>query len=95
MWIDERGSEVLSIGECRRLLALGAKHHLPGHLGVPTSSAPLVLPVDYSVVGEDVVVQIGKGLFGRIVDRLVAFQVDDVSDTQEIGQSGTRWSVLV
>lgn len=95
MWIDERGSEVLPIGECRRLLALGAKHHLHGHLGVPTLGAPLVLPVDYSVDGEDIVLQIGNGLFGRVIDRLVALQVDATSDGQQGTEAGTRWSVLV
>ena len=48
MWIDERGSEVLMIPECRRMLALGAKQGRHGHLGIPQEGAPLVLPVDYA-----------------------------------------------
>jgi len=99
MWIDERGSEVLGIPECRRLLAVGAKEHRPGHLGIPAErppahlgnsggDAPTVLPVDYAVSGIDVVIRVGEGLFGHIADKLVAFQVDGVEE-------GRAWSVLI
>ncbi|MFZ0995505.1 MAG: pyridoxamine 5'-phosphate oxidase family protein [Candidatus Dormiibacterota bacterium] len=95
MWIDGRGSEVLEVSECRRLLAVAAKEHRHGHLGVPQDGAPLVLPVDYAVHGPDVVLRIGEGLFHRVDARLVAFQVDGV--TQVGGKEGKSetWSVLV
>lgn len=88
MWIDERGSEVLGVPECRRLLAVGAKQHRPGHLGVPEDGAPTVLPVDYSANGPDPVIRVGEGLYEHIVGKLVAFQVDGTDD-------GRAWSVLV
>jgi hypothetical protein len=89
MWIDERGSSVLGTGECRRLLALGSKERRHGHLGVGQPGAPLVLPLDYTVRGPDVVVRMGEGLFARVEQAgLVAFQVDG-----ETG--GDDWSVLV
>ncbi len=89
VWIDARGSEVLDPPECRRLLAMGAKEGLHGHLGVTLEGAPLVLPVNYLVHGPDVVVRIGEGVFGRLADRpLASFQVDGVAD-------GRIWSVLV
>ena len=77
--IDDPGSEVLTLPECRRLLAVGAKEQRHGHLGVPKDGAPLVLPVDYAVHGPDVVLRIGEGLFHEVHTRLVAFQVDGVT----------------
>ncbi len=89
MWSDEHGSEVLVLAECRRLLALGAKQGLHGHLGVAGQGAPVVLPVDYTMDGPDIVVQIGDGLFQTILEHgLVAFLVDGVDN-------GRVWSVLV
>jgi hypothetical protein len=97
MWVDGRRSEVLGVPECRRLLALGASEHRPGHVGFTTEpgrreglggNAPTVLPVDYAVWGPDVVIRVGEGLFRHIAGRLVAFQVDGVED-------GRGWSVLV
>ncbi|HVA09692.1 MAG TPA: pyridoxamine 5'-phosphate oxidase family protein [Acidimicrobiales bacterium] len=92
MWIDERGSEVLAIQECRRLLAIAAKESRHGHLGVPQDGAPMVLPVDYAVYGPDVVLRIGEGLFHQVNARLVAFQVDGVI---QMGAQSKTWSVLV
>jgi len=94
MWIDERGSEVLPLAECRRLLALAAKRRHHGHLGFPTDDAPVVLPLDFSVHGSDVVLQLGDGLFAHVVGRLVAFQVDHTAAAPDDDSEG-RWSVLV
>jgi len=97
MWIDDRGSELLPIPECRRLLALGAKVGLHGHLGITKEGAPLVLPVDYAADGSDVVIRIGEHLFGDVDGELAAFQVDN--SNYEQAADGTvaegRWSVLV
>jgi hypothetical protein len=97
MWIDARGSEVLPVSECRRLLAVAAKHGHHGHLGIPTEGAPVVLPLDFGVHGSDVVLQVGDSLFHRLDGRLVAFQVDsetaDPGWTADAGEG--RWSVLV
>ncbi len=90
---------MLGVPECRRLLAVGAREHRPGHLGFTSEpmpglsgdsapTAPTVLPVDYALWGPDVVVQVGEGLFRHIAGRLVAFQVDGV-------ENGRAWSVLV
>lgn len=88
MWIDERGSVVLGLAECRRLLALGAKQRLPGHLGYVQDGTPIVLPVDYAVDGPDVVLRVGEGLFGHICGKVIAFEVDGTEDRRP-------WSVLV
>lgn len=76
MWIDDQGSEVLVVPECRRLVAMATKEHRHGHLGVPQVGAQLVLPVSYAVHGPGVVLRIGEGLFEQLDARLVAFQVD-------------------
>jgi hypothetical protein len=99
MWIDERGSAVLGLPECRRLLAVGAKEHRPGHLGIPAEArpaelddspeeAPTVLPVDYAYSQGDVVIRVGEGLFSHIAGRFVAFEVEGE-------ENGLMWSVLV
>jgi pyridoxamine 5'-phosphate oxidase-like protein len=97
MWIDDRGSEVLAIPECRRLLAIAAKEHRHGHIGVPQGGAPLVLPVDFAMHGPDIVLRIGEGLFHQVDARLVAFQVDGVIQMGGVegDQSKQAWSVLV
>ncbi len=96
MWIDGRGSEVLSGPECHRLLAQGAKERRHGHLGIPQQGAPLVLPLDYAVYGPDVVVRIGEGLFHELESRLVAFQVDGVTPAPapNTDEPDKVWSVL-
>ncbi len=89
MWIDERGSQVLDLAECRRLLALGAKEGLVGHLGIDQPGAPLIVPVDYAVHGPDLVVRIGEGLSERVRDHpLVAVEVEGLGPP-------SAWSVLV
>ncbi|HEX6393367.1 MAG TPA: pyridoxamine 5'-phosphate oxidase family protein [Acidimicrobiales bacterium] len=88
MWVDERGSDVLGPAECHQLLAIGARRHLPGHLGIPDLDAPTVLPVDYLVDGHDVLIRVGESLFARVEGKLVAFEVEAPDDDRP-------WSVLV
>ncbi len=97
MWIDERGSEVLPLPECRRLRAWAAKRHHPGHLVIATADAPVVLPLDFGVHGADLILQVGDGLFDRMDGQLVAFQVDNSAGGPETSQGDPegRWSVLV
>jgi len=89
MWVDERGSEVLGIAECRQLLAIAASKGVPGHLGIFSADAPTVLPVDYVVNGPDVVLRVGDGLFSHVTGQIVAFEVEGTGD------DGRPWSVLV
>jgi len=98
MWIDERGSEVLDLAECRRLLALGAAEGCHGHLGISNAGAPVVQPADYAVHGHDVVICVGDALCARLEGHLVAFQVDGVAGTgiaDRDSDTSRRWSVLV
>lgn len=97
MWVDERGSEVLTAAECRALLYLGYEQHRFGHLGIPSEGAPFVLPMDYGLSGPDVLVKVGLNVLGQATGRLVAFQVDGASDPPVGERAGRehRWSVLV
>lgn len=97
MWIDERGSEVLGLLECRRLLALGAKEGRHGHVGLPDEAGPVVLPVNYAMHGPDVVLLVGDGLFARMAGAHVSFQVDGITPPRPFMGEADRqhWSVLV
>lgn len=93
MWIDQRGSEVLTVPECHRLLAVGAEAGLTGRLGVTgqATQAPVVVPVLFTVHEHEVMVTIGPGSLAQMVtDHLVAFEVDHVDEA-----AGISWSVLV
>lgn len=91
MWIDAKGSTVLPVPECRRLLALAAKEGRIGRLGIATDQAPLVIPVNFSLHESLVLARVGTGYLSQAVGgQLVAFEVDEVEATR-----GTAWSVLV
>ena len=91
MWIDTHGSTVLEVPECMRLLALAAKEGGIVRIGVPTDQAPVIIPVNFAVHGNQVLLRIGAGFLSRAAaGRLVAFEVDHVDDA-----TATAWSVLV
>jgi len=91
MWIDQRGSEVLAVPECFRLLAHGVQSMGFGRLGVSTAQAPVVVPVNYAVRDREVLVRIGVGfLLQAAGGELVAFEVDEIDL-----EGGVAWSVLV
>ena len=88
MPVDRNGLEVLDRPECLRLLASGTV----GRLGVWGRSGPVVLPVNYLLIDEEVVVGTGvdSELHRALTGSPVAFEVDDVDVGYEWG-----WSVLV
>jgi nitroimidazol reductase NimA-like FMN-containing flavoprotein (pyridoxamine 5'-phosphate oxidase superfamily) len=90
MWIDQRGSEVLTRNECRRLLAVKAGGI--GRVGLIKDEQVAIVPVNYAMVDDDVLIQVGSGdmLDAATKATLVAFEVDDVSASE-----GVAWSVLV
>ena len=91
MWIDQRGSEILSRSECLRLVATGAHQGLVGRLGISRPGAPLVLPLSFAFVDGAVVVCLGPGRTAEVVTgALVAFETDRVDPA-----SGEAWAVLV
>jgi hypothetical protein len=91
MWIDSQGTTVLPAAECRRLLALAAKEHGIGRLGISTDQAPVIIPVNFTLVDGRIMVRTGPGFSSGASDgHLVAFEVDHIDPV-----TGTAWSVLV
>jgi CBS domain-containing protein len=88
VWTDQRGSEVLPRNECVRLLWVHAGG--VGRVGVAANGQAFIMPVNYRMLGEDVVVRIGRGsMLGAVEQRSVlAFEVDSA----ELPEA---WSVYV
>lgn len=77
----------LTPGECRRLIAPGGI----GRIAFSTVSGPVVLPVNFTVVGTSIVVRTNPGtLIEAHGDERAAFEVDHVDEVLRQG-----WSVLV
>jgi nitroimidazol reductase NimA-like FMN-containing flavoprotein (pyridoxamine 5'-phosphate oxidase superfamily) len=77
---------VLSEDECRALL----EAHDVGRVGFVIDDLPVVLPVNYAVVGDTIVVRTAPGvLTAGVSDRPVAFEIDGFERWNRSG-----WSVL-
>jgi hypothetical protein len=91
MWIDHRGSEVLAMAECLRLVATEAANLGVGRLAVSGDQAPIVVPVNFSFADHQVLVCMGEGsLWHRAEGHLIAFEVDHINR-----ERGEAWSVLI
>jgi uncharacterized protein len=86
--VDRNGLEVLSREECLELLA-GATL---GRIGVSARALPLVLPVNFCVDGDRIVLRTGAGTKLDAASRhaVVSFEVDDIDPLFHSG-----WSVVV
>ena len=90
MWIDQRGSEVLTRNECERLLAVKAGG--VGRVGLAIDGQVVIVPVNYQIMDQDVLILVGVGniLDAARSEAIVGFEVDEVSAV-----AGLAWSVLV
>jgi nitroimidazol reductase NimA-like FMN-containing flavoprotein (pyridoxamine 5'-phosphate oxidase superfamily) len=88
MQLDRNGLEVLSRGECLRLLGAGRV----GRVVVTDRALPAAFPVNYAVLDEDVVflTTAGSKLEAAEGEEVMAFEVDDIDPVTHSG-----WSVLV
>lgn len=88
MEIDRNGLEVLGREECLQLLGSATL----GRVGCTVGALPVVLPVNFRLVGEEVVFRTGIGtkLDAATRNAVVAFEVDDMDPMSHEG-----WSVLV
>jgi nitroimidazol reductase NimA-like FMN-containing flavoprotein (pyridoxamine 5'-phosphate oxidase superfamily) len=88
MEIDREGLEVLDRAECLRLLNGRSVGRIAGTFG----ALPVVLPVDYVMDGDSIVLETGRGttLGLATAGAVVAFEVDNLHDH---GHSG--WTVMV
>jgi nitroimidazol reductase NimA-like FMN-containing flavoprotein (pyridoxamine 5'-phosphate oxidase superfamily)/DNA-binding transcriptional regulator YiaG len=77
----------LTPAECRRLIAPGGI----GRVAFTTASGPVILPVNYTVVGPSIVIRTDPGtLIETHGDERAAFEVDHIDEVLRQG-----WSVLV
>lgn len=85
--MTSRGLEILTEDECFARLATTAI----GRVSVRIGDAPAILPVNYVLLGRDIVFRTDAGskLSAAIMGLQVAFEIDNAA------QSATAWSVLV
>jgi uncharacterized protein len=85
---DRNGLEVLDRKTSLRLLATAVL----GRIGVTTGALPTILPVNFVVDGEQILVRtsVGTKLHAAAVGAVVAFEVDDFDPLDHTG-----WSVAV
>ena len=88
MATDEFGLEVLNADECRALLATRKL----GRIGASLNALPIVVPVDYALDGDSVVmcVNMNTALGKALVDCVVCLEVDNLDEPAEID-----WGVYV
>jgi nitroimidazol reductase NimA-like FMN-containing flavoprotein (pyridoxamine 5'-phosphate oxidase superfamily) len=88
MEMDRNGFEVLGRDECFALLRSAAV----GRIGLSMSALPVVLPVNFAVDGDRLVVRTAAGskLDAALGGAVVAFEADHMDP-----ESGEAWSVLV
>jgi nitroimidazol reductase NimA-like FMN-containing flavoprotein (pyridoxamine 5'-phosphate oxidase superfamily) len=87
MEVDRNGLEVLDRDECLRLLRATPV----GRIGFSSAALPAILPVNYVVDGDRVLVRTGAGskLDAAIRNAVVAFEADETDAAQRTG-----WSVV-
>lgn len=88
MRLVDEGLELLDEDECFALLAT----RRIGRVGLSVRGLPAIFPVNYRLLGTDVVFATGAGLKLKAAHakEVVAFEVDDVDEDARTG-----WSVLV
>lgn len=85
---DRNGLEILERDECLRLLAGSSG---VGRIGLTSGALPVILPVNFALDGDDVVLRTRPGtmLAAATNGVVVAFEVDETDAAH-----GTGWSVL-
>ena len=84
---DRNGLEILDRDECLRLLASATI----GRVGISSGALPTVLPVNFCVHGDRILIRTGEGtkLDAATRNAVVAFEVDDFDPIYHAG-----WSVV-
>jgi hypothetical protein len=88
MEVDRNGLEVLDREVCLKLLATSTL----GRVGCTSGALPMVLPVNFRLIGEEILFRTGIGTKLDVATRnaVVAFEIDHMDP-----MSHTGWSVLV
>jgi nitroimidazol reductase NimA-like FMN-containing flavoprotein (pyridoxamine 5'-phosphate oxidase superfamily) len=86
--LDRNGLEVLDRAECLRLLATASL----GRIGISSGALPVILPVNFRLVGDTIVFRTASGtkLDAATRGAVVAFEVDAIDPFEHTG-----WSVMV
>ena len=81
--IDRNGLEILDREACLRLLATRSL----GRIGCTSGALPIVLPVNFRLVGDVIVVRTGFGtkLHAAADNAVVAFEVDEIDPVSHLG----------
>ena len=87
MTLIDNGLEILSPAQCRDLLTRARV----GRVAVTVAALPAIFPVNYALLGDDIVFLTGEGtkLRAALERAVVAFQVDHIDEA-----SGSGWSVM-
>ncbi len=87
---DDTAAERLERPECLRLLS-GHRGGV-GRLGFDAQDMPTILPVNYEMAGDDLVIRTGSGMKSVVARKggIIAFEIDGLED-----EGRTAWSVLV
>ena len=88
MSLDRNGLEVLEPAECLALLGQSTL----GRVAITVGALPTILPINFRLVGADIVFRTGVGtkLDAAARGAVIAFEVDDVDPMEHTG-----WSVVV
>jgi hypothetical protein len=88
MEVDRNGLHVLGRDACLRLMASASL----GRIGITVHALPVILPVNYRLIGDEIVFRTGAGtkLDAAAANEVVAFEVDEVDPIYHGG-----WSVAV
>ncbi len=88
MEIDRNGLEVLEREECLALMRTATI----GRVGVSADALPTILPVNFLLDGDRIVIRSGRGakMTAALDEAVVAFEVDDFDPVSHAG-----WSVVV
>jgi hypothetical protein len=88
MDLDRNGLEILGRSECLALLGPATF----GRVGISSAALPVVLPVNFRLIGDDVVFSTAPGakLQAATDHAVIAFEVDHLDPVSHAG-----WSVLV
>jgi nitroimidazol reductase NimA-like FMN-containing flavoprotein (pyridoxamine 5'-phosphate oxidase superfamily) len=86
--LDRNGLEVLDREECLRLLGTATL----GRIGISSGALPVILPVNFRLVGDSIVFRTASGtkLDAATRGAVVAFEVDAMDPIEHTG-----WSVMV
>ncbi|HET9091732.1 MAG TPA: pyridoxamine 5'-phosphate oxidase family protein [Acidimicrobiales bacterium] len=93
---DQRGSVVLTRSECLALMDAPAGGRV-GRIGMEMAGMPAVLPLNYVLHGDDIVLRVGPGSILGVAAHgpVVAFEVDGTIDGSGREEPEEAWSVLV